>query len=389
MHRVRRNRVFHFRRRWPEEIRRHGAPTFLSVSLRTQVLSDAVKRSADLLSAIEAGERQVLADLQESPISEARAGAMLREIVRRAVAEMIARQESNAPAEQSDAYLGRLDAETSLIRDAQQTRDWSVASAFAGEIARKNGLESASVCSPAVARQVLSLLRRLNDLCARVERNFDDPLDAGRDLLRDHDIAPTREAMKPPMQLSDAIETACQEAHNDVETRIRVVGKRALAFFGEVPVSSIVLAQSFDVLHMVRMLPEGWGKNHRRNRHGRDGRKLCPRREIRGADAKDAALLEEIMRLDTLSVPDKRRRLVQELTPRLTDGTLFVQRDRLDRIFRAALGRRRVGRDIDEDDRVVPSHAQLNGRMQNWHKAQKTPCGLPKRVSRPKRRMSL
>ncbi|WP_369333105.1 DUF6538 domain-containing protein [Pelagivirga sediminicola] len=44
LHLVRRNGVFHFRRRWPEEIRHHGAPAFLSVSLRTQVLCDAVKR---------------------------------------------------------------------------------------------------------------------------------------------------------------------------------------------------------------------------------------------------------------------------------------------------------------------------------------------------------
>ncbi|WP_354544373.1 DUF6538 domain-containing protein [Roseovarius sp. MBR-78] len=54
---MRRNGIFYFRRRWPEKIRRFGAPAFLSVSLRTHVLAEAVKRSADLLSAIEAGKR--------------------------------------------------------------------------------------------------------------------------------------------------------------------------------------------------------------------------------------------------------------------------------------------------------------------------------------------
>ena len=34
--------------------------------------------------------------------------------------------------------------------------------------------------------------------------------------------------------------------------------------------------------------------------------------EIRDADEKDAELLEKIMSLDMLSIPDKRRRLVQE-----------------------------------------------------------------------------
>ncbi|WP_425597700.1 DUF6538 domain-containing protein [Thalassorhabdomicrobium marinisediminis] len=56
LHLVRRNHVFYFRRRWPEKPRKYGAPAFLSVSLRTQVLSEAVKRSVDLLSAVEAGE---------------------------------------------------------------------------------------------------------------------------------------------------------------------------------------------------------------------------------------------------------------------------------------------------------------------------------------------
>src|SRR6056297_2257796 len=52
LHLVRRNGIFYFRRRWPEKIRRLGSSSFQSVSLRTHVLSEAVKRSADLLSAI-------------------------------------------------------------------------------------------------------------------------------------------------------------------------------------------------------------------------------------------------------------------------------------------------------------------------------------------------
>nr|WP_166434047.1 tyrosine-type recombinase/integrase [Roseovarius spongiae] len=358
------------------------------MSLRTHLLAEAVKRSADMLSAVEAGERDVLEELQDSPVSEARVRAMLKEIVRRAVADMIARQEGDTSVDGSEACLRRIDAETSRIRDAQRARDWSVAPAIAGDIARQNGLALEAVEAPAVARQVLSLLRRLNELSARVERDFDDPLDVGRDLLIDHGLKPTRDAMKPPMLLSEAIEKACEEAPQDVETKIRVVGKLALAYFSDVPVASIELEQSFEFLFKVWMLPKGWGKGHGRNRHEKIGKDLCPLQEIRDADARDARLLEEVMSLDTLSVPDKRRRLVLELTPRLTDGYLFVQRDMLNRIFRAALGRKRVGRDVDDEDRLVPSHAQLKNRLRAWHKSQKTPCKLPRRVSRPKRRMS-
>ena len=52
--------MFHFRRRWPAELRTFGAPEFLSISLRTNLLREAVKRSADLLTALEAGEIDVL-----------------------------------------------------------------------------------------------------------------------------------------------------------------------------------------------------------------------------------------------------------------------------------------------------------------------------------------
>ena len=342
----------------------------------------------DLLSAVEAGEKDVLEELQNNRACEARVQAMLKEIARRAVAAMIARQEGDTSGESSDAYLRRIDAETSRIREAQRARDWSVATTFAEKIARDSGLESDAIGAPAAARQVLSLLRRLNELSVQVERDFDDPLHVGRNLLIDCGLKPSQEAMTPPMLLSDAIEKACEEAPQDVENKIRVIGKLALAYFDNVPVSSILLEQSYQFLFTVWMLPKGWGKAHGRNRHGQAGRDLCPLREIRDADVKDAELLEEIIRLDVLSMPDKRRRLVQELTPRLTDGYLLVQRDMLNRIFRAALGRKRVGRDVDDEDRVVPSHAQLKVRLQAWHKSQKTPCKLPKRVSRPKRRMS-
>jgi len=193
----------------------------------------------------------VLSELQNSTVCEARVQSMLKEMVRSAIGSMIARQESAAPIEGADAYLGWLETETDRIRDAQRTRDWSVASAFAGEIARQNGLDTDAIEAPAVARQVLFLMRRLNELNARVERDFDDPIDVGREILLDHGLKPTRDAMKPPMVLSEAIERACEKAPQDVENKIRVIGKLALAHFGDVPVSSIVLEQSFDFLFQV------------------------------------------------------------------------------------------------------------------------------------------
>ena len=330
----------------------------------------------------------MLMELQDTPVNSGRIQEMLKELVRQAFVRMIARQESDLSIDDPAPHLNQLSAESDRIRAAQKARDWSVALPFAGEIARKNGMDPDDVAAPAVARQVLALIRQLNDLSLSVEQNFDDPLNAGREILLGHGIAPTREALKPPMQLSEAIEKACSEAPRDVETKIRVIGKLALVFFGDIPASAIVLEQSFEFLHLVWMLPKAWGKAHGRNRHGQVGKELCPHEEILQANINDAKLISEITNLDAMSIPDKRRRLVQELTPRITDGYLFTQRDMFNRILRAALGKKRVGRDLDDEDRVIPSHAQLNNRMRAWHKSQKSPCGLPMRVSRPKRRMS-
>ncbi|MCB1312929.1 MAG: hypothetical protein KDK29_14120 [Sedimentitalea sp.] len=296
--------MFHFRRRWPAELRTFGAPEFLSISLRTNLLREAVKRSADLLTALEAGEIDVLKELQDNPVAETRVRSMLQEIVRRSVASMIARQECDAPDAHPDAYLDRITSETRRIQEAQRARDWTVATGLAGDVAKRNGIAVSEVEAPAVARQVLAVMRQLNELSARVERDFDDPLHAGREMLLNHGLSPTRDALKPPTPLSEAIEKACQEAPPDVETKIRVVGKLALVHFGDIPVSSLVLEQSFDFLRMIWMLPKGWGKSHGRNRHGQPGRDLCPLDEIREADRRDAQLIARITSLDRLSVPD-------------------------------------------------------------------------------------
>lgn len=330
----------------------------------------------------------MLEQFQYTAANDNQIKAMLQSMVRRAVSEMIARQERDAPTVSPDTYLENLALETRQITDAQRSRDWQLAERFAAGAAIENGLDTTAVAAPQVARQVLALMRQLNDLAAHVDREFADPLHATQDLLLRHNLPATSEALQPPMCLSDAIEKACEEAPHDTEIKIRVVGKLALAFFGDIPVASISLEKSFVFLHAVWMLPKGWGRAHGRNRYEMVGRDLCPLEETRKADEKDAHVLAEIMSLEHLSLPDKRRRLVLELTPRLTDGYLFVQRDMLNRIFRAALGKSRVGRDLDDGDRVIPSHAQLKRRLYRWHKDQKTACGLPKRVSHPKRRMS-
>ena len=330
----------------------------------------------------------MIAVLSANPVCETRTKALIQDLVRRAVTRMLDRQESDAPETDSASHLAQLQSERAKIIAAQRNRDWALSAQLAASVAPQNGLSAEDIMQPAVARQVLAVMRQLLEIEDRVEADFEDPLHAGRELLQQHGIAPSRDALSSPLLLSEAIEKACEEAPDEVEKKIRVVGKVALAYFGDISVASLTLEKSFELLHLLWMLPKGWGKSHGRNRYQKTGNTFDPVGEMQQADIYDAELVASVLADENMSIPDKRRKLVNELTPRLTDNYLVVQRDMFQRIVKAALGARRVGRDIDDEDRIVPSHRQLKSRLRKWHKAQRTPCGLPTRVSRPKRRRS-
>ena len=365
-----------------------GAPEFLSVSLRTEILSEAVKRSADLLTLIELGEQEVTAELTTAPASEWRIKVMIREMVRESVATMLARLEAPFDAEESRAYLADCKEKRRGVDTALRLRDWPAAVDLGASAASLVGLGEEALTAPATARELLIKTRSLLDLALRVEDSCDDPLSAGSHLLENVGIAPERKSLLPPMTIVEAIDKAAEEAPPDVETKIRAVGTLALSFFGDVPVSILSHDQCVNFLKFVWGMPKNWGQLHGKNCFDRIGKGCDPRQIKREADEKDEALISETMADPTLSVPERRLRLVQKLRPRLTDGYLFVQRDMFNRIVRAALGSAAAGRDVDDENRVVPSHKQLRGKLNKWHKEAKTECGLLKRISRPKRRRS-
>ena len=208
LHLVRRNRVFYFRRRWPQSLRDVGAPEFLSVSLRTEILSDAVKRSADLLTLIEAGEREVTAELTTAPASEWRIKVMIREMVRESVATMLARLEAPFDAAESRAYLAKCEEKRQGVDTALRLRDWPSAANLGASAASLVGLGEDALAAPAIAREVLIKTRSLLDLALQVEDSCDDPLTAGSHLLENVGLAPKRKSLLPPMTMVEAIEKA-------------------------------------------------------------------------------------------------------------------------------------------------------------------------------------
>ena len=131
----------------------------------------------------------MIAVLTANPVCETRTKALIQDLVRRAVARMLDRQESDAPETDSAGHLAQLAHEKEQIIAAQRDRNWELSARLAASVAPQNGLSSEDITQPAVARQVLAVMRQLLELEDRVESHFEDPLHAGRELLQQHDIA--------------------------------------------------------------------------------------------------------------------------------------------------------------------------------------------------------
>ena len=233
--------------------------------------------------------------LEEAPVSERRTKAMLKEMVRRAVAEMINRHEAPLPEEESVALVDGFRRQRGQIGRAQRTGDWSLATQLASPTAEATGVPLGTLSDPIIAREVLAMMRRVLDLSIQVESDFDDPLDAGRKLLSDVGLPAKRSALRPPMKLTEAITVASAEAPRDVEKKIAAVGRLALAYFGDIPVASITFDRAFEFIHFMWMMPKNWGRAHGRNRFNKVGVDLDPISEQRAANEADATLVAEIL----------------------------------------------------------------------------------------------
>lgn len=161
----------------------------------------------------------MLNEIARDTVDEARAKTLLQEMVRAAVARMLADLEAPARTDDEDDRLAALRTELADIRTALKLRDWSAAEAAARGAADTVGLDDTALGDPGLARQVLVTRKRLLELEAQVEETFDDPLQLGRDLLADHALKPTRESLQPPMTLSEATRKALAEAPASVEKK--------------------------------------------------------------------------------------------------------------------------------------------------------------------------
>jgi hypothetical protein len=248
-----------------------GAPEFLCVSLRTDLPEEALRRSVILRDALGTRERQVMQAHADGSVSDAQVSAMLGEMVRATILEIVEQQEQ-APPDEGGAALAEIAARRDAVTGALRARNWPEARTVARDAAQTCAVPEESLADPGVARQILLTMRRLLDIAEVAERDFEDPLREGRDLLQEFGLPARRDALKPPMTLSKATEKAKASTSQEVAKKISTLGRLAVERFGDVPVTSLSYDDVVGFLNFVWWLPKHWGRAHGKNRFNAEGR---------------------------------------------------------------------------------------------------------------------
>jgi hypothetical protein len=115
----RRGRVYQYRRRLPKKLTELGAPTLLCLSLRTEVLPEAMKRAAAIIAAVERVEAEVTSNLVRM-ITPAAITLIVREGARAALDEIVQRDAVAGvrTKAEADAARDRIEQEIAALRSA-------------------------------------------------------------------------------------------------------------------------------------------------------------------------------------------------------------------------------------------------------------------------------
>jgi len=336
-----RGRTYYFRKRLSQGVSNLSAISFLTISLRTQFLREAMIRAARVLAALEKAEKTMTYLNDISTLTPEENNAILRELLRSDLADLLERYDSGAIL---DAEGDDLKAKRKALKDAARARDFA---ALAPDLRR--AAEAAGVALPedlpvGLGLQAAGLKTEIADV-ERAARDLENPRVRGHDLVRRFVDSTVDVFVEPRVMLEDAIaKTFDLYPKKDMKGNINAIAKLARYHFGNIPVEAITETRQEEFFGWMAQLPKTHGKAHGKNRYVKEGVVLDKNAEIAAADARDAEIIEEIRKLD-LSIPEKRALIAERLTPRLTLTTMRRNRDGLARIFKAA---RKLGASVQD-----------------------------------------
>ncbi|WP_394181175.1 site-specific integrase [Yoonia maritima] len=340
----RRGRIFYFRKRLPFTPTATGISrskkSFFCASLRTDLLSEAYQRTARLLQIYEERKRQLMLDIAPGKLPSADINSLLHAILRSELDRIITIQ--NAPLEDEkeiDTTIAALTGRSEKIRKDMRRNDFSEITPLVANAADTTGLCLPAYMSPDLGRRAASIIREL----ITIETNVLDGEDAkslAAPLVAKVSARSVEEFVSSPI-----VTIAAASEHvgvlypsNDMRKNNSALTKVALMFFDDAPVSTLTQDRQKEFFHWLGQLPKYHGRkaNKKTTFHGNAFQRALKDEEIHVADTTDAKIKSEIDAINSISLAEKRARLSQRLTPRLTLNTLRRYRDSLNRLFRAA-----------------------------------------------------
>ena len=333
-----RGRTYYFRKRLTTAVSHQRGQPFLCTSLRTQLLSEAMSSAARLLNAVEQAERQIMQAMETRPVTRAEIDAVLAEALRGELRRISDVQAGAAARDDGviDARIEELEDEVRRLRRAARRNDFALVAQWCAEAADTVGVPISAGLAPEFGREALRLKQAVTEVEARVE-DGEDVAHAAAPLVADYAASPVAQFMAAPVTISQAYEKA-RELYltPSMQSGMAASCKLFKELIGDIPVDLLTRERQKELFELVAQLPRTHGKRHGKNRFTAEGATLPKREEIERADAADAVVTEEIRAMSGLSTYEKRARLAERLTPRVTFQNVKKHRDVLHRFVRAA-----------------------------------------------------
>jgi hypothetical protein len=247
----------------PEKIVEKGAPSFLCLSLRTQVLPEAMKRAAALLAAMERIEQQVMAQSAVVEMDSQTVRLIVNEVVRQALVELVRAETSAAPQSpaEADAASARLADDIQALRQFLRLRDGAPARPAMERAMAALGLAPQEAVPGSVEREALGGLLDVHNVAAALDEGHSLE-QATRDVRSRYLGGRDVEDLRPTVMLSAAIAEAERLAVSvDMARKIAATGKLMLAWEGDMPLDLFVEKKTLIAFLMwLRRLPKGHGR---------------------------------------------------------------------------------------------------------------------------------
>jgi hypothetical protein len=289
-------------------------------------------RAAHLLVVLNSEEKRLMATNATRPtLTPEEVQAHLKELLRAELNRIIQEQDlGHAGIEDLDDRIAKLEAKADLLRRDARQNDFGEIEGVLRVVAARVGVSLPDDIPVNLGRSAANLMRELRGVEADVLDGCDARSEAAPLVARHSELSVDEFVQSEPVLLSAAWgKTFELYPTKSMKGNIDAIGKPAIAFFGDVPISTLTKDRQKDFFLFASRLPRNHGKTHGKNRFHPDQPKSRDAKyertkadEIAEADEKDEAVTEEIRGMENLSNAEKRALLADRLTPRLTLQTL-------------------------------------------------------------------